>query len=341
MWNKRKHGARVDCSLIVRLLAALSIGWLLLPSAAQAFSDNADVDRFIDRMVEEHHFSAEELQRFFATLTPNDRAIDLMDKPLDPTRRTYWNEYRRRHVSANMIRDGVRFLRRHSDIFDRAHETFGVPPAIIAAIIGVETRYGNYLGKFNIAQVLATFAFYYERRAAFFSGELEQFLLYTRENQLASTQMRGSYAGAFGIPQFLPSSARNYAVDFDADGRINLFSPTDAIGSVGNFLREHGWQAGMNVAYRIESADAAIEQLDEAGTLPSLHLGDFAAYQPVFRTSPDAEELLTFIQLENRLDKEYFAGTGNYYALTRYNRSRQYAIAVWLLASEIARRMGG
>ena len=208
---------------------------------------------FIESMRAESGFSAAELEALFAGLQVDERVITLMERPRDRSKKIYWREYRRRQLSGEKIIGGAQFMRRHSDLLARAETTYGVPAAIVAAILGVETNYGKVLGRFHIVRALATLAFAYPRRAEEFQKQLREFLLYARQGNMDPLQLRGSFAGAFGWPQFLPGSARRFAVDFDGDGRADLFSPADAVGSVGNFLQQHGWLRDAPVAYPLSS----------------------------------------------------------------------------------------
>ena len=212
--------------------------------------DAAAVESFVVEMATAHDFDAAALRALFAQMRVDEKVVELMDAPRDPTKKTYWREYRARHLKPWIVAGGEDFLRRHRAAFARAEKKFGVPRHIAAAILGIETRFGGYLGNFSTAQALSTLAFAYPRRAAFFRGELAQFLLYARENGIDPLALRGSFAGAFGIPQFLPSNARRFAVDFDGDGKVDLFSPVDALGSAANFLVAHGWRRGLAVSHR-------------------------------------------------------------------------------------------
>lgn len=297
---------------------------------------------FITMMVESHGFDRAVLETSFGRLRVNAKVIELLTPPAAGGRQVWWDEYRARHLDWLNVGKGVRFAQRHSATLAQAEEAYGVPGPILTAILGVETRYGTYTGTFTTLESLATLAFAYPPRADYFRGELEQLLLYARDQGLDLGDLEGSYAGALGYPQFMPTSARTWAVDMDGDGRANLFSFADAIGSVGNFLREHGWQHGVPVAFAVTvAAKARPQDLLAAGIEPSLTVADFAAAGlPV--TFPAGEPpyagALALIDLVNQAAVEYRAGTGNYYALTRYNRSNKYAMTVLDLAREIAAR---
>ena len=272
----------------------------------------------------------------------NPRIVELMDAPRDPNKKVYWREYRARRLRPSDIAAGANFFHAQAEALTRAEAEFGVPAEIITAILGVETRYGKVLGGFLVAEALATLAFGYPRRALEFRRQLEIFMLFARENRLDVLSLKGSYAGAFGAPQFLPESAQKYAVDHDGSGAADLFSLSDAIGSVGNFLRAHGWRPGGPISYpaRVSGDPAEI-----------LRAGHAAEYKPtmtreqltqagveILADSPPPEELYLLADLENRLDTEYRAAAGNFYALTRYNNSFKYAAVVQDLAEEIRKR---
>jgi membrane-bound lytic murein transglycosylase B len=213
-----------------------------------------------------------------------------------------------------------------------------VPEEIIVAIIGVETEYGGNTGGFRVLEALATLAFNYPRRAEFFRTELEQFLLLTRENGLEPLSVKGSFAGAIGIPQFMPGSQRRYAVDFDGDQRVDLSgSVDDAIGSVARFLEQHGWQAGQPIATRARTSGEPQRSLIEAGIRPSLKVADLT--EQGILTSADPEHSVALIDLVSPgRETEYWLGYENFYVITRYNRSSFYAMSVFQLAEEIRNR---
>ena len=303
-----------------------------------AFAGRADVAEFIRRMHEMHGFDPQFLMRIFSMISVNAQALKLINPPSEPSRKTYWRDYRRRNVSPKNIRQGARFMIRLRESLIKAEAQFGVAGEIIAAIIGVETRYGTYLGNFQTAEALATLGFEYPRRAKFFRKELEAFFLYARENNIDPLSVRGSYAGAFGIPQFLPSSYRQFAVDFNGDGVADLFSAKDAVGSVANFLAAHGWQRGIPAAYPVQLTGDPSPLLD-AGIIPSLSQKQFADAGAVIGGNPLPDIKFALVDLEGRRINEYRAGTINYYALTRYNRSNKYAMAVFDLAAEIKKNL--
>lgn len=296
---------------------------------------------FIDMMVERHGFGRAELEAAFAGMRANGKVLDLIKPPEEGGRKFYWDEYRAIHVTINKIGNGVLFAGTHEDDLARAEREYGVPGEIITAIIGIETRYGGYTGNYDSLEAIATLAFAYPPRAEYFAGELEQLFLHAREQGTEPGGTLGSYAGATGYPQFMPTSLRTWAVDFDGDGKVDLFTFSDSIGSVANFLVDHGWERGFPVAFPVEPGEGADPQrLLGAGIVPALTAEDFAAAgMPVdFGGGAPFRGNLALIDLENEDGYEYRAGTINYYVLTRYNRSNKYAMAVLDLASEIRER---
>ncbi|MDB5892509.1 MAG: lytic murein transglycosylase [Rhodoferax sp.] len=259
-----------------------------------------------------------------------------------------WRVYRSRFIDPIRIAAGVRFWQDNREALDRAEKTFGVPPEIIVGIIGVETIYGQQTGNFRVMDALATLAYDFpashpraRERAAYFKGELEQFLSHTNRTGIDPFALRGSYAGAMGMPQFMPTSWVKYAVDFDGDGRVDLFnSPADVIGSVASYFKAFNWQPGLPTHYpvRIDPKTADLESLLAPDILPSFSVASFTAKGAAL----EGEALqhkgpLALIELQNGGDEPSFvAGTDNFYAITRYNWSSYYAMAVIELGAEVA-----
>lgn len=322
------------------LLLAVVTALAVPPASAKKIAPLAQ--EFIHMMVSTHGFARTELDQQFANLTVNTKVIELLKPPEQGGRQVWWDEYRERHLGLLNIINGVRFARKHRQLLEQAERQFGVPAIIIAAIIGVETRFGTYTGNYSTLEALATLAFAYPPRAEYFRGELEQLFLYAREQGINPASLKGSYAGATGFSQFMPTSIRNWAVDLDNNGTTDLFSFADAIGSVANFLQEHGWEAGVPVAFSVTpNANANPQQLLDAGIIPALTANDFtAAGLPIeFSTEQPFAGKLALVDLVNEKEVIYRAGTINYYALTRYNRSNKYAMTVLDLADAIAKQL--
>ena len=309
-------------------------------NAAGDYANRPEVQAFVTEMVEQHGFIESELLQAFSHVRHNDQAVRLMT-PAPPTAKRSWHVYRARFLDALRIREGLRFWREHEQWLDLAAARYGVPPEIIVAIIGVETIYGRRTGEHRVLDVLATLAFDYPRRADYFRAELGEFLLYSREANFDVFSVRGSYAGAIGLPQFMPGSIRRFAVDFDEDGRIDLRSnAADAIGSVANFLAEHGWRAGEPVRFEmLFDSEAQLVPLIEAGIRPQFTIDELAGYGVSSAEPVSFEMPLALIDLPNGDDStSYYLGAPNFFTITRYNRSSFYAMAVYELARTLAAR---
>ena len=331
-----------------RLLLALAASLLLAPAAHAAkdkkapppppFIELAETREFIAEMAERHGFDADELTRTFSVARPNATVLRAIVPAAVPEQQRSWTRYRERFLNARRIERGLAFWEEHGAELVRAEAIYGVPREIIVAIIGVETEYGRNTGRFRVLEALASLAFKYPPRAPFFRSELEHFLLLARENGMDAFEVRGSYAGAMGIPQFMPSSQRRYAVDFDGDGRIDLrASESDAIGSVASFLAHHGWQTGAPITAPAHiEGDAA--RLLAAGIKPSRPLRELQAEGVVTgpETAGDAERPTALIDLVDPVQPtEYWVGYDNFYVITRYNRSTFYAMSVFQLAEAL------
>ena len=319
-----------DVAAAVALVAALGA-----PCAAQTYADRAEVRAFAAEMVERHGFRSRDLERLFAEARYLDSVVTLMT-PVKTGERS-WQNYRANFLNPRRVEAGAVFWRQNAKALERAAAVYGVPPEIIVAIIGVETEYGRNTGSFRVLDALATLAFDYPRRAEFFRSELEQFLLLARETRSDAGSYRGSYAGAIGIPQFMPGSIRRYAVDFDGNGRIDLrASPADAIGSVANFLAQHGWLAGAPIAAPAEVTGDRYQLLADGGVDPERTAGELREADVVFDESIGDETPSVLIELESPGGpSEFLVGLQNFYVLTRYNRSSFYAAAVRELAAEV------
>ena len=321
--------------LAVLLLIALAIG--PHTAFAQKYAAREEVRRFISDMVEQHGFVRSELLTLFSKVRHQPAILRAVSTPAEAAPRS-WQAYRARFINTERIDAGVRFYGRHATVLQRAAKIYGVPEEIIVAIIGVETVYGRNVGGYRVIDALTTLAFDYPPRAEYFRGELEQFLLHARQESINLLALKGSYAGAIGIPQFMPRSYRRYAVDFDGDGRRDISgSAVDALGSVANFLKEHGWQRGQPVAFVARIVGERFRTLIASGIKPVYRAGDLADFGVSVKEDLGPETGIALIDLETAGQAtEYWVGMENFYVLTRYNRSSFYAIAVLELAREIA-----
>ncbi len=322
-----------------RGIAALLLAVTLQGAAAEGFDEAAEIEPFVQSLVARHAIGAEAVRRLLREAVVQQRVLDAITRPAEAKP---WREYRRIFLKPDRAEGGVRFWRRHHALLDRAEREFGVPASIIVAIIGVETFYGKRAGSLRVLDSLATLAFRYPRRSAFFTSELEHFLLLVDEEGLDPRNVKGSYAGAMGIPQFISSSYRNYAVDFDGDARRDLISSAgDAIGSVASYLERHGWRRGESVVFPATVEPQARQGLVEEGMKPHTALTDLdgVVIQGEWRALADRSGAL--IELEGEQGREHWVVLDNFYAITRYNHSKLYAMAVYQLAEWIARDFKG
>jgi membrane-bound lytic murein transglycosylase B len=309
----------------------------LMPVLAQQ-PLRTEYESFVEEMAGKHGLDRATLRRLFAQVRPQPSIIRAMDAP--STSRP-WHVFRKNHVNAVHINGGVKFWGQHAATLARATREYGVPEEIITATIGIETHYGGYTGNFRILDALATLAFDYPKRAEFFLGELEQFLLMGKDMAFDLASLRGSYAGAIGIPQFLPSSYRKFAVDFDGDGARDLFkSVPDVIGSVANYYKLHEWQPGEAIVVPAQVSATPDPSLVDDIT-PKTPIAEFRklGIQPVTTVKDDA--LAALLPLETESGMQYWFGLKNFYVITRYNRSTNYAMAVYEIAQGIRVRVKG
>jgi membrane-bound lytic murein transglycosylase B len=301
------------------------------------YAGREEVREFARSMAERHGFDEAALLGVLGQARGSRAAIRLM-APAPPGFKRSWVAYRGRFVEPTRIREGLRFWRENADALGRAAERWGVPAEVIVAIIGVETIYGRNTGDFRVIDALSTLAFDYPRRAAYFREELEQYLLLAREGGFDPLAWRGSFAGAVGLPQFMPGSIRRHAVDFDGDGRIDLRgSAVDAVGSVASFLANHGWQAGGPTHFPVEVADEARAQAAiDGGSPPRMTMTELGALGLTSPREVPADLRLTLIDLPNGDGTTtYVLGANNFWVVTRYNRSFFYAMAVIDLAQAL------
>jgi membrane-bound lytic murein transglycosylase B len=316
---------------LISLLSVLVTG----PGCAGDFQDNPDVEIFIDSMVKQHQFNRQELETLFAGAKKREDILEAIARPAEKTKP--WYEYRKIFLTPKRIEGGVNFWKENADILERAGKQYGVDPAIIVAIIGVETRYGANTGSYRVIDSLSTLAFAYPPRSKFFRSELEQFLILAREEDVDTHTAKGSYAGAMGYGQFIPSSYRAYAVDFSGDGKRDLWkSLDDIIGSVANYFHRHGWQAGEPVANKVTSTQPiAAAQISEGLKPGKKTAGDFARAGITSTPTLPEDQPVALLKLEQSDRPEYWLTSKNFYAITRYNRSPLYSMAVYQLSEAI------
>ncbi len=322
-------------------------------ASAQTYASRPEADAFVREVAARRHIDEAWLRASLNQARFNPTVQRLMTPRTGPAGVKNWRAYRSRFVEPIRIRAGLRFWNENEATLARAEQTYGVPAEYIVGIIGVETIYGQQMGNFSVVDALATLAFDYPAshpraadRAQYFRGELEQFLTTAYLNNTNPFDTVGSYAGAMGMPQFMPTSWSNFAVDFDGDGKINLFaSKADAIGSVANYFVAHGWQRGMPAYYdmQLRSTPAQLTTLLEPDIKPSFSAADMAANGVQIAPPGNSHSgLLALIELKNGDgEPQYVAGTQNFYTITRYNLSSFYAMSVIELGQAIKRARTG
>ncbi|MFT7286401.1 MAG: membrane-bound lytic murein transglycosylase B [Halieaceae bacterium] len=320
-------------SLVLLLSVALPL--VVSPAAFADYSTHPAAQPLIDEMVREHDFSAGEVRQLLAGAERQQSILDAISRPAEKTKP--WFEYRQIFLTERREREGVAFFRQYREALSRAQAETGVPAEIVVAIIGVETYYGRIAGSYQVIDALATLAFDYPKRAPFFSGELKNFLLLTREQDLDPLTLKGSYAGAMGYGQFMPSSYRAYAIDFDGDARADIWgNPVDAIGSVANYLARHGWRPGEPVVSAAAATPKVPVEFFNDGLKPLKPVASYVAagLQPQQHLDPTA--LATAMRFELAQGFEHWLGLHNLYVITRYNHSAMYAMSVFQLSQRIA-----
>lgn len=325
----------------MRSLSILIFGFFLVAHAYAAESDDPTafehpepVRQFIAEMVKEYKFNADNLVALFKKVHIHQSIIDAISKPAESKP---WYEYRPIFVNRERVRGGVIFWNANKDIIDKISSAYQVAPEILVAIVGVETRYGQHTGKYPVIDSLSTLAFGYPPRAHFFRGELKQYLLMTREEGLDPLQQKGSYAGAMGMPQFISSSFRHYAVDFDKDGKRDLWSNTaDALGSIANYFVRHGWQPGQPIATRVTVSGLKYREMIDNKSLKPKYTPEQMRLAGVVLDAKLPEDIKgCLIKLNGGDGPEYWAVWQNFYVISRYNHSPLYSMAVHQLGQEI------
>lgn len=334
--NRNNQLLRAYIFAVFAVITALQIS-----SAGAAELDQAQVRKLIDEMVAEHQFSSAELTAIFSKAKHLERVIKAMSRPAEKAKP--WYEYRKHFIGQTRINSGVKFWQRHDATLARATAEYGVPAEIIVGIIGVETSYGSFTGKDRVLDALATLAFHYPQsrknrvaRMGFFRSQLKDFLILAREQSVDPLSLTGSYAGAMGIPQFMPESYRKYAVDFNSDGRVDIWQdPVDAIGSVANYLAHNGgWVRNKPVVLVANIGDGDPKQLVNNNAKLNQSIGSLRqAGVQVFGANDS--ELAGLFTLEGSRETEYWVALQNFRAIMKYNPRTKYAMAVYQLANEI------
>ncbi|WP_455211723.1 lytic murein transglycosylase B [Kaarinaea lacus] len=307
---------------------------LICPTLLWAdISNRSDVREFIEDMNKKHGLKEDELVKAFSQVDINQKIIDAITRPAEAKP---WYEYRPIFMTDKRINGGVEFWKEHDAALSRAYKEFGVAPEIIVAIIGVESLYGRYRGRYSVLESLSTLAFNYPKRSRFFKSELEQFLLLAREENIDPVEIKGSYAGAMGKPQFISSSFRRYAVDFDNDGKRDLWeNSVDVIGSVANYFAKHNWRKDLPVASKASVKGKSYKAFVKKGIRPHTKVGVMLKKGIKIDDEFPSDEKAALIELELENGFEHWVGLDNFYVITRYNHSQLYAMAVYQLSKAI------
>lgn len=323
-----KTGGRFSRLLCLGLLLCAQV------SADGNYLQREQVQAYVDELVEQHRFERQFVVDIFDNAKPQTRVLEIIERPYEAQP---WYIYRRQFLSSERVAEGLRFWRQNQALLAQIERQYQVPTEILLAIVGIETHYGKITGGFPVLDTLITLGFDYPRRDEFFRRELTELLLLGREEHLDFRNLQGSYAGAMGVGQFIPSSYRAYAVDFDQDRKRDLWgSLPDALASVANYLSRHGWVADGAVADRVElQGDVSGLQFNEQFK-PSLSVAELKKYG-VSSSPPVKDEKFALFSYQVDEDAaEHWVGYQNFYIITRYNRSRRYAMAVYQLSVMLA-----
>ena len=328
--------------MISRLLAGVALCILSAASALAIDLGQPEVQAFIETMVEKHDFDREQLRDTLGAAEVKQSILDAIARPAEKTKS--WAEYRDIFITPERIQAGAQFWADNETALRQVSESTGVPMEMLVGIIGVETYFGRITGSFRVLDALATLAFSYPPRAKFFRRELEEYLLLVREEGMKPTEATGSYAGAMGRPQFMPSSFRAYAIDATGDGKRDIWNDwTDVAGSIANYFLEHGWKPGEEVAAQASLSDSWQGPVPQPeNTLkPGETVASLSRKGVLFVTGLPGDskgELLTY---EGADGIEHWVGFHNFFVITRYNRNVMYALAVHQLGQEIALEVNG
>ena len=325
--------------MIARFLASIAVFGLSCSPSIAVDVERADVKAFIESMAQQHDYDRAELRDILGQAQIKQSIIEQISKPAEKT--LSWAEYRLIFLTRERVRAGADFWQENRDTLDNISQSTGVPAEILVAIIGVETYFGRITGSHRVLDALTTLAFNYPPRKTFFRRELEEFLLLVREEGMQATAVFGSYAGAMGRPQFMPSSYRAYAVDFTGDGRRDIWNNwADVAGSVANYFVAHGWNAGEEITSQATLSSRWRGPLPDNTLTPAETVSSLSKLGVLFVTDLPNNSESQLITLEGDRGTEHWVGFHNFFVITRYNRSVMYALAVHQLGREIALEIG-
>ncbi len=305
--------------------------------AEPAFSQRKDVQEFINQMVKSYKFNKKQLTNTLNQVQIQPKIIASMERPYE---KKDWDTYKNLFLTNQRIEGGLKFWQENQKTLEKAEKQFQIPAHVIVAIIGVETLYGKHQGNYRVLDALSTLAFNYPKRSAFFKKELREYLIMCRELNTSPKDYLGSYAGAMGKPQFMPSSYRYYAVDFTGNGKKDLINNNaDAIGSVANYIHKHGWKMDEGVAQPAKLTGSKFSKIQMNRKKPGYTLKQLQAADILPQTAAlNMPAKAGVIELVTANGKEYWLAFHNFYVITRYNTSPQYALAVHLLSQQLKNR---
>ncbi|CDZ77088.1 Membrane-bound lytic murein transglycosylase B precursor [Legionella massiliensis] len=323
----------------MRRLTTLCFSLLMLlgssvVQADAAFIQRKDVQSFINKMVKEHGFKRNDLVAVMSDVQIQPQIIESMDKPFE---KKTWDVYKQLFLTPERVQAGMDFWRTNAGALEKAEKKYGVPANIIVAIIGVETLYGKHQGNYRVIDALSTLAFDYPKRSPFFTKELGEYLLLCREHHVPPSQYMGSYAGAMGKPQFMPSSYRYYAAAFSANPRIDLMNDDSAVvASVANYFHQHGWKMNQGIAQPAQVEGTMYKKFNTASKTASYRVQQLeaAGIRPL-TAAINAPKKVGLIELTTQTGQEFWLAYPNFYVITRYNSSPQYAMAVYLFSQQL------
>jgi membrane-bound lytic murein transglycosylase B len=315
-------------------ILALGLSTVFVARAHEAHQiQDAVIVEFIQKMVEKHQFSQEELTVLMDNAKKKDGILNAFDKPATSKP---WSFFKKLYVTEWREKEGVKFWEKHAQTLIRAEDQFGIPQEIITALIGIETNYGTYTGEFRIVDAFYTLGFYGKRRNKYFLKEFEEFLILARENNIAPNSIKGSFAGAIGIAQFMPSSYREYAIDFDGDGKADLEnSVADAIGSASNYLKRHGWKRGEPIVFPVGADNDQVLSEMAGKSKPNRTYGELKQAGVKQDLGLNDDLAVGLFKLEGDEGVELWMSLKNFYVITRYNPSNNYALAMVQLSEKI------
>ncbi|MFT4824083.1 MAG: membrane-bound lytic murein transglycosylase B [Halioglobus sp.] len=325
-------------AVIFKVMLVATVFWSAVVCSDPNYAGHPAADALIEEMVQEHDFKREGLLALFAAAQRKDSILEAIARPAEKTKA--WYEYRAIFLNEKREVQGVEFYNEHRDTLLRAERKLGVPAHVIVSVIGVETYYGRNAGSYRVIDALSTLAFDYPKRSTFFTKELKNFLMLTRDQGLDPLAFKGSYAGAMGYGQFMPSSYRSYAIDFDDDGLIDIWNnPVDAIGSVANYFKKHGWRSGEMVVVPAQAKESVADEWfvqSRADLKPKNNIAEFSLAGITTEHERPGSELATAMKFELEDGYEYWLGLHNFYVITRYNHSAMYAMSVHQLSERLA-----